>query len=135
MKNPSSSSGILSRRWLGYAVLAVFAIISLGPMWIAVKTALSDSRTLFSGANSLLPQDPTLFNFQRVMGLVNPSDPRLEQTSFGKADFYRALMNSVIFTLLPVVPQIASTPMAPYPFPRLRFLRRRLFFFFFLSPP
>ena len=132
MKNPSSSSGILSRRWLGYAVLAVFAIISLGPIWIAAKTALSDSRTLFSGASSLLPQDPTLFNFERVMGLVNPSDPRLEQTSFGKVDFYRALMNSVIFTLLAVVPQIVCSAMAAYAFARLRFPGRRLIFFLFL---
>ena len=132
MKNPSSSSGILSRRWLGYAVLAVFAIISLGPMWIAAKTALSDSRTLFSGASSLLPQDPTLFNFERVMGLVNPSDPRLEQTSFGKVDFYRALLNSVIFTLLAVVPQIVCSAMAAYAFARLRFPGRRLIFFLFL---
>jgi multiple sugar transport system permease protein len=132
MKNPFSSSRILSRRWLGYAVLAVFAIISLGPMWIAAKTALSDSRTLYTGASSLLPQDPTLFNFQRVIGLVNPADPRLEQTSFGKIDFYRALMNSVIFTLLAVVPQIACSAMAAYAFARLRFPGRRLIFFLFL---
>src|SRR5258708_21099141 len=129
MKNPSSSSGILSRRWLGYAVLAVFAIISLGPMWIAAKTALSDSRTLFSGASSLLPQDPTLFNFERVIGLVNPSDPRLEQTSFGKVDFYRALLNSAIFTLLAAVPQILSSAMAAYPFARLGFSAARLIVF------
>jgi multiple sugar transport system permease protein len=132
MKNPFSSSGILSRRWLGYTVLAVFAIISLGPMWIAAKTALSDSRTLYTGASSLLPQDPTLFNFQRVIGLVNPADPRLEQTSFGKIDFYRALMNSVIFTFLAVVPQIACSAMAAYAFARLRFPGRRLIFFLFL---
>src|SRR5258707_2513011 len=135
MDNPPSSSGRLSRRWLGYAVLALFAIISLGPMWIAAKTALSDSRTLFSGASSLLPQDPTLFNFQRVMGLVNPSDPRLEQTSFGKVDFYRALMNSVIYTLLAVVPQIVCSAMAAYAFARLRFPGRRLIFVLFLLSP
>src|SRR6266478_2521358 len=133
MGNPSSSLEIRSRRWLGYTVLVVFAVISLGPMWIAAKTALSDSRTLFTGANSLLPQDPTLFNFERVIGLVNPADPRLQQTSFGKIDFYRALTNSVIFTLLAVVPQIACSAMAAYAFARLRFPGRRLIFFLFLS--
>jgi len=133
MGNPSSSLEIRSRRWLGYTVLVVFALISLGPMWIAAKTALSDSRTLFTGASSLLPQDPTLFNFERVIGLVNPADPRLQQTSFGKIDFYRALTNSVIFTLLAVVPQIACSAMAAYAFARLRFPGRRLIFFLFLS--
>ena len=57
-------------RWIGYAILGVFAIVSLGPIWIAVKTALSDSRTLFSGAGSFLPTDLTLFNIQRVLGLA-----------------------------------------------------------------
>ena len=105
--------------WICYGVLVLFAIISLGPIWIALKTALSDSSTLFTGASSPLPQHPTLFNFERVMGLVNPGDPRLQQTSFGKADFYRALMNSVAFTLLAVVPQIAFSAMAAYAFARL----------------
>jgi multiple sugar transport system permease protein len=133
MGNPSSSLEIRSRRWLGYTILVVFAVISLGPMWIAAKTALSDSRTLFTGASSLLPQDPTLFNFERVIGLVNPADPRLQQTSFGKIYFYLALTNSVIFTLLAVVPQIACSAMAAYAFARLRFPGRRLIFFLFLS--
>src|SRR3984893_9369582 len=114
MKNPSSSSGILSRRWLGYAVLALFAVISLGPIWIAVKTALSDSRTLFSGASSFLPQDPTLFNILRVLGFAKPADPRLAQMSYGKIDFLRALVNSAIFTLLVSIPQIACSGLAAY---------------------
>jgi multiple sugar transport system permease protein len=119
--------------WLGYAVLVLFAIISLGPIWIAVKTALSDSGTLFASASSLLPQHPTLFNFERVIGLVNPADPRLQQTSFGKVDFYLALKNSVAFTLLAVVPQIAFSAMAAYAFARLRFYGRRVIFFLFLA--
>jgi len=119
-------------RWIGYAILAVFAIISLGPIWIAVKTALSDSRTLFSGAGSFLPTDPTLFNIQRVLGIANPADPRLAQTSFGKIDFFRALTNSAFFTILAVVPQIASSAMAAYAFARLRFPGRGIIFFLFL---
>ena len=120
-------------RWSGYAVLALFAVISLGPIWIAVKTALSDSRTLFSGASSFLPQDPTLFNILRVLGFANPADPRLAQMSYGKIDFFRALVNSAIFTLLVSVPQIACSALAAYAFARLQFRGRRLIFFLFLS--
>jgi multiple sugar transport system permease protein len=120
-------------RWFGYAILALFALISLGPMWIAVKTALSDSRTLFSTASSFLPQDFTLFNIQRVLGWVDPADSRLAQMSFGKIDFFRALVNSGIFTALAVVPQIVCSAMAAYAFARLRFQGRRLIFFLFLS--
>ena len=120
-------------RWAGYAVLALFAVISLGPIWIAVKTALSDSRTLFSGASSFLPQDPTLFNILRVLGFANPADPRLAQMSYGKIDFFRALVNSAIFTLLVSIPQIACSALAAYAFARLQFRGRRLIFFLFLS--
>jgi len=119
--------------WSGYAVLALFVVISLGPIWIAVKTALSDSRTLFSGASSFLPQDPTLFNIQRVLGFANPADPRLAQMSYGKIDFFRALVNSAIFTLLVSIPQIACSALAAYAFARLQFRGRRLIFFLFLS--
>ena len=120
-------------RWSGYAVLALFVVISLGPIWIAVKTALSDSRTLFSGASSFLPQDPTLFNILRVLGFANPADPRLAQMSYGKIDFFRALVNSAIFTLLVSIPQIACSALAAYAFARLQFRGRRLIFFLFLS--
>ena len=119
--------------WSGYAVLALFVVISLGPIWIAVKTALSDSRTLFSGASSFLPQDPTLFNILRVLGFANPADPRLAQMSYGKIDFFRALVNSAIFTLLVSIPQIACSALAAYAFARLQFRGRRLIFFLFLS--
>ena len=132
MNSTSSRPQLNLARWLGYAALALFAIISLGPIWIAVKTALSDSRTLFSGASSFLPRDPTLFNLQRVLGIANPADPRLAQMSYGKIDFLRALVNSAIFTILAVGPQIAFSAMAAYAFARLRFLGRRLIFFLFL---
>jgi multiple sugar transport system permease protein len=120
-------------RWAGYAVLALFATITLGPIWIAVKTALSDSRTLFSSASSFLPQDPTLFNILRVLGWANPADPRLAQMSYGKIDFFRALVNSAIFTFLATVPQIACSALAAYAFARLQFRGRRLIFFLFLA--
>jgi multiple sugar transport system permease protein len=129
----SSRTRMIMARWFGYLVLALFAAISLGPIWIAVKTALSDSKTLFSSANSFLPQDPTLFNLQRVLGFVNPADPRMAQMSYGKIDFFRALVNSVIFTVLAVAPQIACSALAAYAFARLRFAGGRLVFSLFLS--
>jgi multiple sugar transport system permease protein len=129
----SSRTRMIMARWFGYLVLALFAAISLGPIWIAVKTALSDSKTLFSSANSFLPQDPTLFNLQRVLGFVDPADPRMAQMSYGKIDFFRALVNSMIFTVLAVAPQIACSALAAYAFARLRFAGGRLVFSLFLS--
>src|SRR5205823_9660750 len=63
-------------RWIGYAALILFAIISLGPLWVAFKTALTGPNALFGSGSSILPHDTTLFNFQRVLGFIDPHDPR-----------------------------------------------------------
>jgi multiple sugar transport system permease protein len=120
-------------RWLGYAALIVFALISLGPLWIAFKTALTGPNALFASGGSLLPNDTTLFNFQRVLGFIDPSDPRLQQTGLAKITFFRALFNSVIFTAMAVIPQIFFSATAAYAFARLRFPGRDLLFFLFIA--
>jgi multiple sugar transport system permease protein len=120
-------------RWLGYAALVLFALISLGPLWIAFKTALTGPNALFASGGSPLPSDTTLFNFQRVLGLIDPSDPRLQQTGLAKITFFRALFNSVIFTAMAVVPQIFFSATAAYAFARLRFPGRDLLFFLFIA--
>ena len=48
-----SGSTLPLGRWLGYAALLVFAIISLGPLWIAFKTALTGPNALFASVVSL----------------------------------------------------------------------------------
>lgn len=130
MKN---SSKLPIGRWLGYAALVIMAIISLGPIWIALKTALSGPTAWLTSAGSVLPQDTTLFNFQRVLGFVDAGDPRLTQTGMAKIDFFRALLNSAIFTALAVIPQIFFSATAAYAFARLKFPGRDLLFFLFIA--
>jgi multiple sugar transport system permease protein len=120
-------------RWLGYAALAVFAIISLGPLWIAFKTALTGPNALFQSGSSILPRDTTLFNFERVLGLLDPNDPRLAQTGLAKITFFRALLNSAIFTAIAVIPQIFFSATAAYAFARLQFPGRDVLFFLFIA--
>jgi multiple sugar transport system permease protein len=104
-----SSRKLPAGRWLGYAALVILAIISIGPIWIAFKTALSGPTAWLTSAGSLLPHETTFFNFQRVLGFVDASDPRITQTGMAKIDFFRALLNSVIFTALAVIPQSFSS--------------------------
>jgi multiple sugar transport system permease protein len=82
---------------------------------------------------SLLPKDTTLFNFQRVLGFIDPTDPRLQQTGLAKITFFRALLNSVIFTAMAVIPQIFFSATAAYAFARLRFPGRDLLFYLFIA--
>ena len=128
-----SSKELPLGRWFGYAALAILAIFSLGPIWIALKTALSGPTAWLTSAGSILPQDTTLFNFQRVLGFVDASDPRLTQTGMAKIDFFRALLNSAIFTALAVIPQIFFSATAAYAFARLKFPGRDLLFFLFIA--
>ena len=129
----TSKQAIPIGRWIGYAVLALFAIISLGPLWIAFKTAMTGSSALFTSASSVLPHDTTLFNFQRVLGFIDPQDPRLAQTGLAKIAFFRALLNSAIFTAMAVIPQIFFSATAAYAFARLQFPGRKLLFFLFIA--
>ena len=131
MKN--SSKRLPLGRWLGYAALVILAIISLGPLWIALKTALSGPTAWLTSAGSVLPHETTLFNFQRVLGFMDASDPRLTQTGMAKIDFFRALLNSAIFTALAVIPQIFFSATAAYAFARLKFPGRNLLFFLFIA--
>ena len=120
-------------KWLGYAALVILAIISIGPIWIAFKTALSGPTAWLTSAGSLVPHETTLFNFQRVLGFVDASDPRITQTGMAKINFFRALLNSVIFTALAVVPQIFFSATAAYAFARLKFPGRDMLFFMFIA--
>jgi multiple sugar transport system permease protein len=120
-------------RLSGYAALIVLGIVSVLPLWIALKTALTDSGALFTSASSALPDHPSLFNFERVLGLVNAADPRLARTGFGKIDFLQALCNSAIFTASVVIPQVFFSAMAAFAFARLRFPGRNFVFFLFIA--
>ncbi len=119
--------------WLGRAALAVFVLISIAPVWLAVKSALTPHDRMFTSTGEIFPGDPTLFNFERVLGLVEEDDPRLERAGFARLNFTRVLLNSVVFTTLVVVPQTLFSALAAYAFARLRFPGRQLIFFCFLA--
>jgi len=105
----------------------------LGPLWIAVKTALTPNAVLFASAGQFLPAEPTLFNFQRVLGLVSEQDPRLARTGFASINFLRTLLHSAIFAALVVGPQIFFSALAAYAFARLRFPGSQVLFMLFIA--
>lgn len=130
-----SSAAWISRRrlWLGRAALVAAALVSLGPVWIALKTALTPHELLYVEAATALPSQTTLFNFERVLGLVPEEDPRLQGAGLARLDFLRVLFNSVVFTTLVVVPQTFFSALAAYAFARLKFPGRRVLFALFLA--
>lgn len=79
---------------IGYAILAVFCFISLLPIWMAFKIALTWPADVFASASNLGLGDITWGNFLRVLGL--PSEVVLTSSSGSPINFMLALRNSVI---------------------------------------
>ena len=118
-------------RIAGYAALVLLAVVSLLPVWVALKTALTLPNDFFSSASSLLPPTLTLQNFARVLGFA--TDIQLSSAQAAPIDFGLALRNSVIYAGLLVTGQLFFSALAAYAFARLRFPGRDVLFVTFLS--
>lgn len=120
-------------RWSGRLALAVVVFVTLAPLWFAWKSAVTRDADLFPTAAQLWPREVTAFNFQRILGLIDPSDPRLEQFPPLRFNFSHALLNSCLFTVSVVVSQILFSAAAAYAFARLSFPGRNALFFCFIA--
>jgi multiple sugar transport system permease protein len=120
-------------RLAAWAALIGMLVVTLLPLWMVVKTALVPNAALFEQSAMLLPAQPTLDNFKRVLGLMSEQQSIALGGSGAEINFARALFNSVLFTGIVVVMQIASAAMAAYAFARLRFPGNRMLFALFIA--
>lgn len=120
-------------RLLAWAALITMLVVTLMPIWMVVKTALMQPANLYTESATLLPSDPTLANFERVVGLMTQEESRAMGGSGAEINFLRALGNSLLFTGIIVVFQIAFGAMAAYAFARLRFPGRDTLFALFVA--
>lgn len=120
-------------RVLAWAALLGMLAVTLLPLWFAVKTALVPPQQLYDQSATLLPRDPTLLNFRRVLGLLSPEQSLAVGGSGAEINFLRALANSVIFTGVVVLLQVGCAAMAAYAFARLRFPGRDGLFALFIG--
>ena len=117
---------------LGWAFILAFCFISLLPLWVAVKAALTLPREFFGSASSVgLPANPTFGNFLRVLGL--PNDIQLTSIKASPINFLLAMRNSFIYTVLVVSGQLFFSALAAYAFARLKFPGRDVLFYMFLG--
>ncbi len=120
-------------RIAAWAVLATMLVITLAPLWMVVKTALMHSANLYTESAHILPTDPTLANFQRVLGFMTADESRALGGSGAEINFLRSLGNSVLFTGIIVATQVGFAAMAAYAFARLRFPGRNVLFALFVG--
>lgn len=122
-------------RSLAWVVLIIMLIITLFPLWWALRTGLSTNGALFDGDQSLGPADFTTLNFERVLGQASEAEI-LEATgrsNSGSFDFVQSLKVSFIVSTVITVGQVLFSAMAAYAFARLTFKGRDKLFFLFLS--
>jgi multiple sugar transport system permease protein len=125
--------GLPTGRILAWAALTVMLAITLTPLWIVLKTALTHSDDLYTQSTQSIPANPTLVNFKRVLGLLSTDESQAAGGSGADINFLRALGNSMLFTSIIVVTQISCSAMAAYAFARLRFPGRRILFGLFVG--
>jgi multiple sugar transport system permease protein len=125
--------GIAWGRIAAWAVLVLMLVITLMPLWMAVKTALMHPADLYTESTQLLPNQPTLANFKRVLGMMTQEESQALGGSGAEINLARSLGNSLLFTGIIVVVQVSFAAMAAYAFARLRFPGRNVVFGMFVG--
>lgn len=116
--------------WLG---LILLLFVTLFPFYWMLRTALTFPTSLYKDTSSLLPVDTTLINFQRVLGTLDVQQA-IELGGTGQSiDFFLALRNSIIVSVLIVVGQVTFCAMAAYSFARLQFPFRNQIFAIYIA--
>jgi multiple sugar transport system permease protein len=119
-------------RVAAWAILVALIIITIFPFYWALRTGLSNNRSLPRNVASPLPVDPTLGAFERVLGMATTEEAQAEGGSGGSLNFWLFLRNSVIFATVITVGQVLFSSMAAYAFARLHWPGRDTVFFIFL---
>jgi multiple sugar transport system permease protein len=115
-------------RVAGWLVMTVILVATVFPFWWMVRTAITPAADLYTDNASLLPANPTMINFLRVLGLTTEAQARAAGGSGAQLNFAAYLLNSIIYCGLIAVVQTLFCAMAGYAFARLRFPGRDLVF-------
>lgn len=116
-----------------WILLIIILFLTLFPFWWVLRTALTTQTVLFENTTSLLPGGFTLFNFERVLGLVSTSENMAQGGSGQSLDFGKFLWNSIQFSTIITIFQVFFSTMAAYAFARLRFPFRDFLFTLYIS--
>lgn len=128
-----ASRSLRPGRIAAWTALIVLIVLTLFPFAWILRTALSTNASLFTGEVGLLPTEPTLVNFRRVLGLATPEEIAAAGGSGVTFNFWLYLRNSLIVATLVTLGQVTFSAMAAYAFSRLHFPGRDALFYLFLS--
>ena len=119
-----------------WVILLFFIFLTLFPFYWVLRTALSEPNAVYAHANELLPYDLTSFNFERVLGMIDPQTlvgQQASNLSVGTLNFWIYLRNSFLVAGLITLGQTLFSTMAAYAFARIKFPFRDQIFFIYLT--
>ncbi|QOR47894.1 carbohydrate ABC transporter permease [Trueperella pecoris] len=117
----------------GWGLLILLIIVTLLPLVWAVRTALTPNAEIFNGNYSLIPDNATLINFKRVLGMTTPEESLAAGGTAAVINFWLYMRNSLIFVAILVVAQVTTSTMAAYALSRLHFRGRDAIFVILLT--
>jgi multiple sugar transport system permease protein len=120
-------------RFLFWVVVVLIVLVTLFPFYWAIRTALTTQKGVYTQPTAFLPPDPTMGNFQRVLGLMDAETAVRLGGSGQRINFFIFLRNSIIVSALITVGQVFFSATAAYAFARMRFPLRRQIFGIYLS--
>jgi multiple sugar transport system permease protein len=116
-----------------WIIITILAVVTLFPLYWALRTALSTQRDLLADPANPLPVGYTLDNFKAALGMISKSDSIAAGGSGRTFDFWNYLKNTIIVSALVAVFQVIFSAMAAYALARLRFPGRDLIFMMFVA--
>jgi multiple sugar transport system permease protein len=120
-------------RILMWVVLGLALFVTLFPLWWVLRTALTAPKLVYFDIDTLLPVQPTMDNFLRVTGLMDPETARRISGSQFSINFLIAFRNTMLFAGVITVSQVFFSAMASYAFGRLDFPLRNAIFSLYVS--
>lgn len=131
MKN-GKSQRVISRTALYFGV-ALLVVITLFPFYWVIRTSLTPHEAMYTEATKLIPTNPTLSNYLRVLGLVDQATAIKLGGSGQKVNFLLNMKNSFIVAIGITLFQVMFSAMAAYAFARLKFPFRDKIFGVYLA--
>lgn len=119
-----------------WVFVALLIFVTFFPFYWVLRTGLTSPNQVYTNTGSLLPVDPTIGNFERVLGIIDPStlvNQTATNISAGTLDFWLFVRNSFIVAGAVGIGQTLFSAMAAYAFARFKFPGRNQIFFIYLT--
>lgn len=114
-------------------LVVIFAVVTLFPLYWALRTALSTQRDLFADPGNLLPVGFSWASFQQALGMVDPKESIAAGGSGRVFNFWRYLGNTTFIAVCITLGQVLFSSMAAFSFSRLHWKGRDAMFALFLA--